>query len=107
MDAIPINHIEIVDGQAVIRGRRIKAKLVAAMYLKAGATIDEVMEQYDLNRAEVHAALAYYYDNQDTIEQSFKDAETYVREVGISSDELIAKLHTRQQMKKVDNPSYD
>jgi hypothetical protein len=65
------------------------------------------MEQYDLNRAEVHAALAYYYDNQDAIEQSFKDAETYVREVGISSDELIAKIHTRQQMKKVDNSSYD
>jgi uncharacterized protein (DUF433 family) len=66
---IPVSHIEIVDGNAVIQGRNIKVRMVAGMYLKAGATIEQVMEQYDLSRAEVHAALAYYYDNQAAFEQ--------------------------------------
>lgn len=96
MDAIPVSHIEIVDGQAVITGTRLKAKIVAAMVIKAESTIEEVMQQYDLNRAEVYAALAYYYDNQAAIEQSFRDAETYAREFGVSSDELIAKLRARK-----------
>ncbi len=96
MDAIPIQHIEIIDGQAVIKGRRLKAKLIASLHIQAGASVEEVMEQYDLSRSEVHAALAYYYDNQEAIEQSFQDAEAYVREVGVSSEALKARLRAKQ-----------
>src|SRR5687767_14822728 len=96
MDTTPVNHIEIIDGSAVIRGRNLKAKLVASMRVKGGASIEEVMEQYRLTRAEVHSALAYYYDNQAAIEQSFDEAAAYAREVGISSDELKSKLRARQ-----------
>jgi uncharacterized protein (DUF433 family) len=96
MDTTPVNHIEIIDGSAVMRGRGIKVKLVASMHVKGGATIEEVMEHYSLSRAEVHSALAYYYDNQAAIEQSFDEAVTYVREVGISSEDLKAKLRARQ-----------
>ncbi len=99
MDAAPISHIEIVNGQAMIQGKNLKAKLVAAMVVKAGANIDETMEQYDLSRSEVHAALAYYYDHQEAIEQSFREAETYVKQVGISADEHIAQLRARQPNK--------
>jgi uncharacterized protein (DUF433 family) len=97
MDAAPVNHIEIIDGKACIisNGRRLKAKLVAAMVVKAGASIEETMEHYELTRAEVHAALAYYYDNQETFEQSFREAEEYVRKQGISSNDLMAKLRAR------------
>ena len=84
MDAIPINHIEIKDGRAMIRGKNLKAKLVAAMVLKAGATIDETMEYYSLSHAEVYAALAYYYDNQDEIDGYIQEdragCERYERE---------------------------
>ncbi len=97
MDGVPIQHIELVDGQAVIKGKRLKAKLVASLSVKAGASIEEVMEQYDLSRGEVYSALAYYYDNQEAIEQSFEDAEAYARETGISVDTLIAKLRAKQQ----------
>jgi uncharacterized protein (DUF433 family) len=95
MDAAPINHIEIVDGRAMIRGKNIKAKLVASLIVKAGATVEEAVEQYQLTPAEVHAALAYYYDHRETIEQSFDEAEAYVKEVGISSDALKAKLREK------------
>lgn len=96
MDAIPIQHIEINNGQAVIKGRRLKAKLVASLHIKAGASVEEVMQQYELSRAEVHAALAYYYDNQEAIEQSFQDAEQYVHEVGVSMETLKARLRANQ-----------
>ena len=97
MDIAPVHHVEIVDGQARIKGTPFKAKLVASMHVIAGASIEEVMEQYNLSRAQVYAALAYYYDNQEEIEQSFRDAEAYVREVGISSEELATKLQARKQ----------
>ncbi len=99
MDTVPVQHIEIIDGKACIlsKGRRLKAKLIAAMVVKAGASIEETMEYYDLTYAEVHAALTYYYDNQEAIETSFKDAETYVREMGTSLDELIVRLQARQK----------
>jgi uncharacterized protein (DUF433 family) len=96
MNPEPVQHIEIVDGEALIAGRNLKAKLVAALYVKTGTSIDEVMAYYDLSRAQVHAALAYYDDHEDTIEQSFANAETYVREVGISADALIERLRTRK-----------
>jgi hypothetical protein len=66
------------------------------MVVKAGATIEETMEQYGLTRAEVHAALTYYYENQETIEQSFREAETYAREIGISSDNLKARMRSHK-----------
>lgn len=96
MDAVPEQHIEIIDGQAVIKGRRLKAKLIASLHTKAGASIDEVMDQYDLSRSQVYAALAYYYDNLEAIERSFADAEAYVRDMGISAGDLKTKLRARQ-----------
>jgi uncharacterized protein (DUF433 family) len=97
MDTTPVNHIEIMNGSAVIRGRNLKAKLVASMHVKGGASIEEVMEHYSLSHAEVHSALAYYYDNQGAIEQSFDEAAAYAREVGISSEDLKAKMRARQR----------
>jgi uncharacterized protein (DUF433 family) len=64
---IPVQHISIDDGKAYIGEHRVKVKMVARLYLN-GATIEQVMEQYDLSAAEVFAALAYYHDNRDTFE---------------------------------------
>jgi uncharacterized protein (DUF433 family) len=101
MDAAPISHIEIINGKAMVGGR-YKAKLVAAMIVKAGASIDEAMEHYGLTRAEIHAALAYYFDNQRAVEQSFRDAEAYARDIGISADDLVQELRARGQIKSND-----
>jgi len=98
MDTAPVNHIEIINGKAMIR-RRYKAKIIASMIVNAKSSIEWVMEEFDLTRAEVHAALAYYYDNQEVIEQEFREAEAYAHEHGISADELIEQLEARQQGK--------
>lgn len=92
----PISHIEIQDGQARIMGRNLKVKMVISRLLHGmGATVDEVMDQYNLSRAEVLACLAYYYDYQAAIDQHFDELEEAVHKVAIPLDELIARL--RQQ----------
>lgn len=94
----PVNHIELVDGKPVIAGRNVKVKMVAGMYLKAGASIEAIMEQYDLTAAEVHAALAYYYDNQAHFEQEArKTALDRRRTTGVGS---AVGTHTRETAQK-------
>ena len=37
------------------------------MHQRLGQSVEEVVAKYDLSFADVHAALAYYYDHQDQI----------------------------------------
>jgi hypothetical protein len=52
--------------------------MVAGMVLQAGATIEQVAEHYNLTYAEVHAALAYYYDNQAAFERENRDIQPLI-----------------------------
>jgi uncharacterized protein (DUF433 family) len=77
----PVYHIEIRDGQARISGRNLKVKMVISRLIHGtGATIEEVMEQYNLSRAEVHAVLSYYYDHKAEIDRYFEQEERFARE---------------------------
>ncbi len=93
----PIEHIEIREGQARITGRQTKVKMVISRLLDGtGATVEEVMEQYSLSRAEVLACLSYYYDYQDAIEKHFDAEERAARETAIPLDELVNQLRKRK-----------
>ena len=93
----PIEHIEIRDGQARISGRNTKVKMVISRLLDGhSATVEEVMEQYDLGRAEVLACLSYYYDYQDAIEKHFEAQEKAAQESAIPLDELLNQLRKRK-----------
>jgi uncharacterized protein (DUF433 family) len=91
MDFAPINHIEIVDGRAMIKDKRVKVRMVISMLVRAGAPIEEVMEQYLLTPAEVHAALAYYHDHKEAIAQSFREGEELLETKATSIELLKAK----------------
>jgi uncharacterized protein (DUF433 family) len=92
VDFSPINHIEIIDGQARIGKHRTKVKMVISMLVVAGAPIEDVMEQYNLSRAEVHAALVYYYDNKAAIDQAFAEDEALLRQVGTPLENVIKQM---------------
>jgi len=97
VDYPPINHIEIRDGQARITGRNLKVKMVISRLLHGEATmVEEVMEQYNLSRAEVLACLAYYYDYQAAIEQHFQEQEEALHQAAIPLDELLAQMRSRK-----------
>lgn len=58
----------VCGGKACLEGTRIRVLDVVAAVERQGLTPDEVCELYpELNLAQVHSALAYYYDNRDEI----------------------------------------
>ncbi len=96
----PVLYIEIRDGKAFIRGRSHKVKMVAGMYVYGGATIEQVMEQYGLSRAEVHAALAYYYDNQAAFEQEDREIDAHFATERQQSAERLERMRAKYRQLK-------
>lgn len=46
-----------------------------------GNSADEICADYDLTLADVYAALAYYFDHRDEIDQSIEESEAFVKEL--------------------------
>ncbi|HJX38246.1 MAG TPA: DUF433 domain-containing protein [Anaerolineae bacterium] len=69
-------HIEITPdvrgGRPRIAGRRITVSDIVIMHVKMGRSVDEVACEYDLALSDVYAALAYYYDHRQEIEQEMQ-----------------------------------
>ncbi len=66
-------HIEIVDGaggpKAVIAGSRIRVQDVVMWFHDQGMLADEIVENFPtITRADVFAALAYYWDHREEIQ---------------------------------------
>jgi len=75
-------------GKPRIAGRRISVADVAVWHEWQGQTAEEIATTINLTLAQVHAALAYYYDHKDEI-------DTYLRE----SEELIEAMKKRYPSK--------
>lgn len=78
-------HIEIVEGaggpKARIVGSRIRVQDVVIWHEKLGMSIDEILDQFPtITAADVHAALAYYWDNREAIEAKMRADEAFVEE---------------------------
>ena len=79
-------HIEIVEGasgpKARIVGSRVRVRDVVHWQQSEGWSAEEIAEQLPtISVADVHAALAYYYDNQDAIEREIAAEDAYVEEM--------------------------
>ena len=70
-------HIEVSEdlrgGKPRVAGRRIAVEDIVAMHLYHGQTIQYIIDNYKLTPAQVYAALTYYYDHRDQIDQSLTD----------------------------------
>ncbi len=60
-----------------------------------GATVEEVMEQYHLNRPQVLACLTYYYDHQAEIERTCEEHEAALHQVATPLEDPIAQLRSQ------------
>lgn len=93
-----INHIEMRDGKAYVVGRgHLKAEMVARMVIDGDYSVEETMAHYDLSAGEVHAALAYYYDNRIELDarRAGKGAEIAVN--ARDAREHLAEIRSRHQ----------
>jgi len=75
-------HIEatpgVCGGQPRIAGSRIRVQDVV-LWTEQGQSPDEIVSSFpELSLADVHAALTYYYDHRDEIEQQIRDDEAII-----------------------------
>ena len=90
-------HIVMREGRARIARRgHLKAYMVARMYLWEKATIEEVMEHSELTAAEVHSAIAYYYDNQEELDVEYEETVAEARKTAQTLEKFTAKIAARR-----------
>ena len=74
-------HIEITPGicggKPRIAGHRITVQNIAIWHEWLGKSADEIATEYDLTLADIHAALAYYFDYREEIDRSIAEGEAF------------------------------
>lgn len=80
-----VGHIEaspeVCGGKPRIAGTRIRVQDIVAMHEWHGMSADEIVSGYPhVSLADVYAALAYYHDHRDEIDQHIKDDEQFVEQ---------------------------
>ncbi|MEK7277593.1 MAG: DUF433 domain-containing protein [Chloroflexota bacterium] len=71
----------VLGGKPRIAGHRIRVIDVAIWHEKLGMSADAIASKYHLLLAEVHAALAYYFEHREQLEADLKADEAFVAEM--------------------------
>ncbi|MBI4614006.1 MAG: DUF433 domain-containing protein [Planctomycetes bacterium] len=75
-------HIEttpgVAGGKPRITGRRITVENIVIWHERLGCSPDEIAAEHDVGLADVHAALAYYFDHREEIERSIDEGSAFV-----------------------------
>lgn len=82
MTTVLDRHIEqtpnIAGGKPRIAGHRITVQNIAVWHEHMGKSPDEICAEYNLTLADVYAALAYYHDHREEIEQSMEEQSAFI-----------------------------
>ena len=84
MEAAPRNvpHIDDSGHRPVVRGTDIKVSQIAHEFEHLGMTADEIVEAHPhISLAEVHAALAYFYDHLALIRNEWQEGRAFIAEM--------------------------
>jgi uncharacterized protein (DUF433 family) len=99
MSVLTIDHIasdpDKHNGKPRIAGKGITVQHIAALH-NHGWTVGDLVEEYELTPGQVHAALSYYFDHKDEIDQAIQEAHQKAQSVGISATELRRRIEARQ-----------
>jgi uncharacterized protein (DUF433 family) len=83
MEPTLTHHIEIradkCGGKPCVAGTRIRVWDIYVLHERLGKSSDEILADYlELTLADIHAALAYFFDHQAEIEAEMKAADDFV-----------------------------
>lgn len=99
-------HIEctpgIAGGKPRIAGHRITVQNIAIWHDRLGIGVDEIASQYDLTLADVHAALAYYFDHRDEIDRCIEEGEAFAEAL---RQEMPSKVREKFKGQPDDGPA--
>ena len=94
-------HIEIAPGisggKPRIAGHRITVQNIVIWHERLGLSADEIASQYGLTLADVHAALAYYFDHRVEIERSIEEGEEFAEALRQRMPSKVRKKLTERQ----------
>ena len=65
---------EVYGGRPIIAGHRI-AVIDVAVWTKQGMTPEQIATEFPLTFAQIHAALTYYYDHQEELDNQLAQDE--------------------------------
>lgn len=91
MDMMTAPHIaisqEVAGGKPRIAGHRITVQHIVIWHERMGMSADEIAFNHGLTLADVYAALTYYYDHRQEIDEAILADDSYVVELrkGIKS----------------------
>ena len=91
MDIMTTPHIaiseDVAGGKPRIAGHRITVQHIVFWHERMGLSADEIASNHGLSLADVYAALTYYYDHRQEIDEAILADDAYVVELrnGIKS----------------------
>src|SRR5262245_55230824 len=99
MATLSIDHIvsspDMHWGRPYIAGKGIKVDFIAELY-NLDWTVQDLVEEFELTPGQVHAALAYYFDHKDDVDQAIHDANERTRHIGTPIEELKKRIDSRK-----------
>jgi uncharacterized protein (DUF433 family) len=77
-----VNTPGVCGGRPRIDGHRITVEDIAVWHERMGMSPDEIVSAYpSITLADVHAALAYYFEHRDRIDQAIAEGKLLVEEM--------------------------
>ena len=87
------DHIEITPnicgGKPRIAGHRITVQQVAVWHDRMSKSADEIATEYDLELADVYAALAYYFDHREEIDKEIEVSRDWIEDMKAKTPSLV------------------
>jgi uncharacterized protein (DUF433 family) len=92
-------HIEITSnicgGKPRIAGHRITVQQIAIWHERLGKSADEIATEFELELADIHAALAYYFVHREEIDQAIAQSQSWIDEMRSKTPSLVKQKLAR------------
>ena len=79
------------NGRACIAGTSVEVSVIVIAKIIQGLEPDEIAADYNLSLPQVYAALAYYYDNKQTIDASINERQQLAQKMKVAQ---VGSRHT-------------
>ncbi|MBI4317172.1 MAG: DUF433 domain-containing protein [Chloroflexi bacterium] len=71
----------VAGGKPRIAGHRITVQDIVIWHVRIGLSADEIASEYGLSLSDIYAALAYYYDHRESIDEAIREDADLVAEL--------------------------
>jgi uncharacterized protein (DUF433 family) len=96
----------ICGGRPRIDGHRIQVEDVAIWHERMGMSPDQIVSEYpSITLADVHAALAYYYENRERVDADIESSKKYAEEMRSKAGP--SRLEEKLRQRKADDATGD